>query len=289
MLQPFARTLVNLLLMWCLCVATSAFADEPTSRTVTADNLEKMLKRIKDECGVTTVRAKAYSHSVVLSGEVPRPEDAHKVVKIAEGYFGKVLHQLSVKEARQIELELHSLEATGVLEEVMEVLSKTKPSVRLEMAGGTMAIIDEPQAAEYLAAVCDIRNVRRLADPILTTASGRPASFSVGGEAAFRTPQLDGAIEYRKYGTEVRILPILLDDGKVDLDVNQEVSVLQEAPVRGIVSRTLKSKVISSKGQSITWLWENADPRAGTDGYGKGPGEHQHRILILTVRPGTPH
>jgi pilus assembly protein CpaC len=65
-----------------------------------------------------------------------------------------------------------------------------------------------------------------LAEPTLTTLSGRSASFNVGGEQAVPVPQQNGAvtIEYKEFGTRVDFVPIVLGNGSIRLEVRASVS-----------------------------------------------------------------
>ena len=68
--------------------------------------------------------------------------------------------------------------------------------------------------------------IKILAEPQLTTVSGRPASFNSGGEFPIIVPQSLGtvSIEYRKYGTRVDFVPIVLGNGNIRLEVRPQVS-----------------------------------------------------------------
>jgi pilus assembly protein CpaC len=70
-----------------------------------------------------------------------------------------------------------------------------------------------------------------LADPTLTTVSGRPARFTVGGEIPVPVPQglNQITIEWKPYGTLVDFLPIALGNGNIRLEVRPEVSDLDYA------------------------------------------------------------
>ena len=66
------------------------------------------------------------------------------------------------------------------------------------------------------------RNIAKiLAEPNIVTVSGRPAQFNVGGEFPIVVPQSLGttSIEYKKYGTQIDFLPIVLGNGKIRLEV----------------------------------------------------------------------
>jgi len=73
---------------------------------------------------------------------------------------------------------------------------------------------------------------RLLAEPNLVTTSGQEASFLAGGEYPVPVPQsgVGGGstvtIEYKKYGVQLVFTPTVLDEGKIAMRVNPEVSEL---------------------------------------------------------------
>jgi pilus assembly protein CpaC len=83
----------------------------------------------------------------------------------------------------------------------------------------------------YLQALRDESVVKSLEEPTLTTESGRPASFLVGGTQEIPVPSGLGTvgIEERPFGTRLNFLPIVLGNGKIHLEVEPEVSSLNAA------------------------------------------------------------
>ena len=84
-------------------------------------------------------------------------------------------------------------------------------------------------------AMLQSRNVAKiLAEPQLTTVSGRPAFFNAGGEFPILVPQSLGTLstQYKKYGTQVDFVPIVLGNGSIRLEVRPRVSELD--PSHGI-------------------------------------------------------
>jgi hypothetical protein len=67
-----------------------------------------------------------------------------------------------------------------------------------------------------------------LAEPRLTTLSGRPGSIFSGGEVPIMTSEGPGApsVTYKKAGTEMSILPIVKANGKILLEVRAETTAL---------------------------------------------------------------
>jgi pilus assembly protein CpaC len=70
-----------------------------------------------------------------------------------------------------------------------------------------------------------------LAKPVLTTISGRPASFLSGGRLAVPEPSGLGtnAVRFEDFGTQVNFLPIVLGNGKIHLEVEPIVNVIDQA------------------------------------------------------------
>lgn len=73
-----------------------------------------------------------------------------------------------------------------------------------------------------------------LAQPTLTTLSGQPATFISGGEFPIPVPQSgtsNGAItvEFKEYGIGLKFVPVVLDSGRINLNMNISVSELSGA------------------------------------------------------------
>jgi pilus assembly protein CpaC len=84
----------------------------------------------------------------------------------------------------------------------------------------------------YLEALRTENIAKIMAHPTLTTISGRPAQFKVGGEEPFGTAGSGGGtgtgIEFKPFGTVVKFLPIALGNGKIRIEVQPEVSLVVE-------------------------------------------------------------
>ncbi len=66
-----------------------------------------------------------------------------------------------------------------------------------------------------------------LAKPILTTLNGRPAEFLVGGEQPYpiqTTPLSSPTVEFKKFGTRLNFVPIILSPDKIRLNLVPEHS-----------------------------------------------------------------
>jgi pilus assembly protein CpaC len=67
-----------------------------------------------------------------------------------------------------------------------------------------------------------------MAEPTLTAISGRAASFNTGGEIPVPEPQSLGtiSISWKKYGTQLDFVPIVLGNGRVRIEVRSRISEL---------------------------------------------------------------
>ncbi|MFZ5828498.1 MAG: type II and III secretion system protein family protein, partial [Planctomycetota bacterium] len=100
-----------------------------------------------------------------------------------------------------------------------------------------------------------------LAEPTLVTVSGRPAQFNSGGEFPVPVPQSLGtiSIEFKKYGTQLDFVPIVLGNGLIRLEVRPRVSELDKSrsltiagtTVPGLRMREVETGVELRAGQTL--------------------------------------
>jgi pilus assembly protein CpaC len=113
----------------------------------------------------------------------------------------------------------------------------------------------------FLQALRDESMVKLMAEPRVTTLSGRPASFLSGGEQAIPVPAGLGqvGVQFEEFGTRLNVLPIVLGDGKIHLEIEPEVSQLDNASgtsingtvVPGRVTNRVNTTVILESGQTF--------------------------------------
>ncbi|MEX6502719.1 type II and III secretion system protein family protein [Pseudomonas zhanjiangensis] len=81
-----------------------------------------------------------------------------------------------------------------------------------------------------LEAAKDNGSAKVLAEPTLTTLSGQQAEFISGGEFPIPVSDQDGiTIEFKEFGVGVKFLPVVLDSGRINLNLNVSVSELVAA------------------------------------------------------------
>jgi len=83
----------------------------------------------------------------------------------------------------------------------------------------------------FIKALQENKVAKILADPSITTVSGRPARFNVGGEFPIIIPSGLGqsTIEFKPFGTQVDFVPIVLGNGNIRLEVRPRISERDDA------------------------------------------------------------
>jgi pilus assembly protein CpaC len=109
-----------------------------------------------------------------------------------------------------------------------------------------------------------------LAEPNLTALSGERASFLAGGEFPIPVPGADGSvtIQFKKFGVRLAFTPIILDNGRISLEVSPEVSQLTATGavtinnfvIPALTTRQARTTVELASGQSfaIAGLLQNS-------------------------------
>jgi pilus assembly protein CpaC len=122
----------------------------------------------------------------------------------------------------------------------------------LGVANLSIGVFDENSAFfGYIEALRQENLAKIMAHPTVTTLSGRPANFKVGGEEPFGTSGSGGGtgtgIEFKPFGTVVRFVPIALGNGKLRIEVQSEVSnVRRTVETPNIVAPALDTTSVST-------------------------------------------
>ena len=229
-----------------------------------------------------------------LSGLVKDARDLSRVLEIAQQYSSEpVLNQLRVSDSQQVMLEVRIIEAKRAAGRDLGIgftgvsagggLFTAAPRLHigvnddgvLERQIGGVATQNGTPFGEMIAKVLEVSGwridvvinaleakglVRRLAQPNLVAMSGTPASFHAGGEVPITSVvAADGStlseVTYRPYGVRLSFLPIVLDNGLINLTIEPEVSELDRTVVvngnPGFISRKASATIELRDGQSF--------------------------------------
>jgi len=203
---------------------------------------------LRDAFPKASLAVKQISNSVMISGYVDDPNDMASIIQIAEEYYPKVLNNMKVGGVHQVLLHVKVMEVSRTKLRTMgfdwaqvsggNIVTSLASGLILPGVGaggvatsGTetffFSIIDGGGSFFGVLEALRQNNLAKvLAEPTLVTVSGRPAFFNSGGEFPVPVPQGLGsvAIEYRRYGTQVDFVPIVLGNGNIRLEVRPRVS-----------------------------------------------------------------
>jgi pilus assembly protein CpaC len=188
---------------------------------------------------------------LALSGTVRSPEDADRAVTAAKGQLGndgKVENHLQVGEQVQVSLHVRIAEMSRTLTRELGVnwigdarlgqhvavgVTTTNNVADSTVTPSTImtSLVHGWHLDNVIQALADDQLIHLLAEPNLTTMSGEPANFLVGGE--FPIPVATQAntisVDFKQYGISLSFVPTVLDKDKIVLHVRPEVSALDKA------------------------------------------------------------
>lgn len=232
----------------------------------------------------SSIKVRPIANSVILGGYVDNQEYVSGMVRIAEDYYPKVINNITVGGVQQIALHVKVMEvsrtklrtlgmdwsyANGSGDFIVSGVSgmiaaaaaqagtatANGDTIRFGFVGGNSTFFG------FLNALRRYELMKVLAEPTLTTVSGRPAFFNAGGEFPIAIPQSLGtvSIQYQKYGTQVDFVPIVLGNGNIRLEVKPRVSEIDQTrsitlngtTVPGLRVREVDTAVEMKAGQTL--------------------------------------
>lgn len=231
----------------------------------------------------SSIRVYRYSNALVLTGFIDRPDYVTPIVELAQDYSPKVINNISVGGVQQVLLKVKIFEVSrtklrqlgvdfaslggsgGFLgTSVSGLLSSVNGSTVTATDGATVqfGIVDGGSSFFGLIDALQQNQLAKiLAEPNIVAVSGRPAQFNEGGEIPITIPQGLGqvSIEYKKFGTQVDFLPIVLGNGNIRLEVRPRVSDLDpnnsvtvgSTIIPGLTVREVDTAVEMKAGQTF--------------------------------------
>ena len=210
---------------------------------------EEIIRKLS---GLDGIRVTEIGDTLLLDGEVPTQNDLSRVQAVA-GIFGKkVVNLLSVKAPLQVLLQVQVVEArrnagkdlgirwggvtgqgnvqlpgTNLADSTTPEIGLLSPQIGLigeVFVGSALERLNLLRAR--IDALASEGLVKLLAAPSMLTLSGSEANFLVGGEIPIFLGDEGGRIkfEWKPYGVQLKITPVVERQGYIDLKVNPEVS-----------------------------------------------------------------
>lgn len=236
----------------------------------------------------SSIRVYRYTDSLVLKGFVDRPDYVSQIMRLAEDYAPKVINNITVGGVQQILLKVQVMEVSrtklrrlgvdfaqvssagahvgsSVSGLISSIVTNTNNTLTVNTNNGQTfqaGIVDGGDTFfAFLDALQQNNIAKVLAEPNLVAVSGRPAQFNAGGEIPILVPQSLGtaSIEYKKFGTQVDFLPIVLGNGNIRLEVRPRISELDDTlsvtidnfVIPGLTVREVDTAVEMRAGQTF--------------------------------------
>jgi pilus assembly protein CpaC len=207
--------------------------------------------------------------SVMISGYVEKNEHIERIIQLAEQYYPKVINNMTVGGVQQVTLHVKVMEVSrtklrqlgfdwakitgtnfvssspaGLLSDFNPGALTSPPNLFRTAAPGTFAFNVGGGNSAFFGVLQALRQdnlMKIMSEPVLTTSSGQPAFFLAGGKIPVPTPQSLGtlSIEWQPYGTQIKFVPVVLGNGKIKLDVDPDVSELDNATSTTIQGTTV--------------------------------------------------
>lgn len=187
-------------------------------------------------------------NGLVLRGAVANAGQAEQAVAIAREYLlpnQKIDNRLTVLSGIQVNLRVRVAEMDraitrefGVNWQALGTIGKYSVNFLTNNSLATAATAAGSLSSSYvntganvdgiIDALAQDNLVHVLAEPNLTTMSGQPASFLVGGEFPIPVGGSLGSvsIQFQQFGISLSFVPTVLSSGRIDLHVRPEVSQL---------------------------------------------------------------
>jgi pilus assembly protein CpaC len=210
---------------------------------------------------------------------VDRPDDVGRIMMIAEDFYPKVINNITVGGVQQVVLHVQVMEVSRtrlramgvdwasfngddfVISSVSGLISAVTGNAITSSGGETFSVGFVSGDTSFFGFLEWLRQnnlLKVLAEPKLVTVSGRPAFFNVGGEFPILVPQSLGtvSIEYKKFGTQVDFVPIVLGNGAIRLEVRPRVSEIDN-------TRSVTINNVTVPGLRVREIDTGAEMRAG--------------------------
>ncbi|HEY4345571.1 MAG TPA: pilus assembly protein N-terminal domain-containing protein [Parvibaculum sp.] len=269
--------------------------DASTSyRCVVGADIAGLESALDADPALKSVKVSNTGKSTVLKGQVYSLADRARVGDLAVSYVGKDVRNLvEVSEQRMVAVDIrfaavsvNTLKALGLNFRTLGgnfEFASTGPSSgatpgyvngqgldlapTLPIAQAFNLMLSWPGSNNFLGVVSALSSAnlaQMLAEPTLLVRSGEEADFLAGGEIPIPVPQSgvgtgSVTIEYKKFGVQLNVAATVLDNDRIILKVNPEVSELDPAngisvqgySIPAIRTRSTRTTVELGDGQSF--------------------------------------
>jgi pilus assembly protein CpaC len=240
--------------------------------------LTEMIKKAFPTSDVTLSNANG---TLVARGRVPSLQTAEQIVELLSAY-GKVINFLEMSGGQQVMMQVRFAEVSRSASTALGVnfgfndgqsgfgnnvpgggpygINGTTVGNLSRSIGAGVTLFGGGRVgnADFDILVTALRNnnlLRVLAEPNLSTMSGKEAKFLAGGEFPIPVPQAGGGgnaaitVEYKQFGIQLTFVPVVLGDGRIRINGTAEVSDLdysRSVTLSGFVIPSLTKRTVTN-------------------------------------------
>ncbi len=235
---------------------TSITISDPNRNLTTFDihvigDVRKLEFSLQQAFPDSTIKAIALTNGVMLAGTVARATDIPVVMSMTRSFYPEtVLNKLQVGGSQMIAMQVKVYEVSRSKLRKLGVdwaFSNQDFAIASSVAGIIQAFSNSPGAVPAASGAQTLQfgvfsdnhrfdafiealerhNVAKLLDePTLVAMNGRAAEFLSGGEVPVQVASGLGttSVEFRPFGTKLDMVPIILGQGRIRLEIRAEVS-----------------------------------------------------------------
>jgi len=263
------------------------FGEQSYRVKVFAEDISEIKQRIDNllrKLNLTTVYTEAEEEEgrVLLLGSVKTPQDKERITTVLGALRDKTADLVVIKEEEAVvEIDVQILElnrdATATLgftwPAALNLIEKNSPGISGGVKASTLFKVLNLQRGTSAAAtpwnfkldaLIQEGKARILSRPRLACQSGKEAELLVGGEKPIFTTEVAGTtggegttVDYKEYGIKLKIKPTVVEDERIKLALNVEVSEVGTAETIGSETTTTAKAYPLTKRNASTELYLN--------------------------------
>lgn len=251
-------------------------------------NISKLQRLVKQVAPDADVAFRTVENGLVMDGHAASSEQSENIRSMAEAFLGenaKMVNMITTGGSDQVTLQVKVVEMSrndvkrlginlqalfsigGTALQVLQGQDIALASGILNRDGNDTALFGSwanngsTNLSGFLEALEDDGLVNILAEPTLTTTSGKTANFLAGGEFPITVDAGDGqiSVEYKPFGVSLNFTPVVMSKDRISLNVAPEVSTISfDNPVVSsginnpiLLTRKAQATVELGSGQSF--------------------------------------